>query len=210
MRVTIAVLAVLIVAGCDTPVPDSGAGFQSYPDYMRQQQAGGAAAIGVAPVSSQPLGASQPANRPRADTIAGIARQTGELIHQPGISDEQDFDAVASRESIESDRERLEQNRAQYVVIQPGELPQRTGPAGPNIVEFALNTRHNPGTAMYRRSAIRFTNPQRACAAFTTADLAQEAFLAAGGPERDPKGLDPDGDGFACYWDPRPFRQALR
>ena len=41
-------------------------------------------------------------------------------------------------------------------------------------------------------------------------DVAQEAFLAQGGPQSDRKGLDPDGDGFACDWDPRPFRAALQ
>jgi hypothetical protein len=39
-------------------------------------------------------------------------------------------------------------------------------------------------------------------------DLAQEAFLSEGGPERDRLGVDPDGDGFACRWDPTPFRRA--
>jgi hypothetical protein len=29
--------------------------------------------------------------------------------------------------------------------------------------------------------------------------------LARGGPDKDPRGLDPDGDGFACGWDPAPF-----
>jgi hypothetical protein len=43
-----------------------------------------------------------------------------------------------------------------------------------------------------------------------TQDAAQEAFLAAGGPERDRNNLDPDGDGFACWWDPEPFRRAMR
>ena len=33
--------------------------------------------------------------------------------------------------------------------------------------------------------------------------------LPCGGPERDPRGLDPDGDGFACDWDPAPFRAAV-
>ena len=33
-------------------------------------------------------------------------------------------------------------------------------------------------------------------------------FLAAGGPERDRKGIDPDGDGFACGFNPAPFRAA--
>ena len=37
-------------------------------------------------------------------------------------------------------------------------------------------------------------------------DQAQQDFLAKGGPERDRMGVDPDGDGFACAWDPRPFR----
>ena len=39
---------------------------------------------------------------------------------------------------------------------------------------------------------------------------AQQAFLEAGGPERDRKGLDPDGDGYACAWDPTPFRAAVQ
>jgi hypothetical protein len=34
--------------------------------------------------------------------------------------------------------------------------------------------------------------------------------LSNGGPERDRLGLDPDGDGFACYWDPTPFRLARK
>ena len=31
----------------------------------------------------------------------------------------------------------------------------------------------------------------------------------AGGPERDQFGIDPDGDGYACSWDPSPFRKAV-
>ena len=36
--------------------------------------------------------------------------------------------------------------------------------------------------------------------------VAAEAFLKAGGPQRDSKKLDPDGDGFACGFDPTPFQ----
>ena len=39
-------------------------------------------------------------------------------------------------------------------------------------------------------------------------DLAQIEFLERGGPARDRLGLDPDGDGYACAWDPTPFRKA--
>jgi hypothetical protein len=130
----------------------------------------------------------------------------GEMVHSnAGISDEQDFEAVAQRETIESDAERLARNRAQYTVIQPTAVPERTA-SGPNIVQYALSTTHNPGTQMHTRSSLRFTDPQVACARYASSDLAQEDFLASGGPQRDRKGLDPDGDGFACAWDPRPFR----
>lgn len=243
LRHALLALPVLALAACSPPVPDSGAGvgFESYSDYIKRRdgvltgQAQGAQGtistgtpISSETVSSAPIGAPLPlppaatapaaanpaATRGRADTIAGVQQQTGEMRQvsggHAGISDEQDFDAVASRESIESDRQRREQQQAQYVVVQPEPLPQRTGAAGPNIVEYALSTRHAPGAQMYRRSGLRFTSPERACARYTSADLAQEAFLASGGPDRDPKGLDPDGDGFACGWDPRPFRAALQ
>lgn len=159
------------------------------------------------PTYTQPVaGGVLDPNRPRGDAPTTIQAQAGEMVHNnTGISDEQDFSAVSSRETIESDKERLARNRAQYQVVQPTALPQRTA-TGANIVEFALATTHTPGTQMYTRSALRLTDPLVACARYGSSDLAQQAFLEAGGPKRDRKGLDPDGDGFACDWDPRPFR----
>jgi len=127
-----------------------------------------------------------------------------------GISDEQDFDAVAARETIESDRERLAAQREQYVFIPPTALPDTAGVERPIIIDFALRTRHQPGQQRWKRSDIRLQSYARACGRYPAADLAQEDFLKAGGPERDRLGIDPDGDGFACGWDPRPFRLALR
>ena len=168
---------------------------------------------GTAPLTAiepvQTADATLPAaDRSRDSLPAGIAQDAGEM--HAGISDEQDFEAVKSRESIESDMARIEANRAQYVVIQPSELPTRPGDTGPNIVEFALATTNPPGAQLYTRSAIRLGSSNAACGKFASPDQAQQAFLAAGGPDRDRKGLDPDGDGFACYWDPRPFRTALQ
>lgn len=152
-------------------------------------------------------------NRPRGNeptTIAGTTSEmtgvAGSAVASGGISDEQDFNAVSARETIESDKERIARNRAQYTVIQPTAVPERTANTGPNLVQYALSTTHNPGTQMYSRSSIRLTDPNVACARYTSSDFAQQAFLEAGGPQRDRKGLDPDGDGFACAWDPRPFR----
>ena len=166
-----------------------------------------AAPLAAAPLSAVPLDATDP-NRPRGNAPAGIKVESGEVQggNHTAISDEQDFSAVSARETIESDKERIARNRANYEVVQPTALPQRTGSSGPNIVAFALSTTHAPGTPVYRRSG--FNGNGSACSRYGSSDLAQEAFLAEGGPDRDRKGLDPDGDGFACGWDPRAFRAA--
>lgn len=149
--------------------------------------------------------------RARGNAPAGIEETTAEMGYvSGGVSDEQDFSAVTSRESIESDKARIEANRAQYVVIQPGALPVRPGDTGPNIAEYAIATTNPVGVSLYSRPRIYLVNIKAACLKFTSSDLAQQAFLANGGPNKDPKGLDPDGDGFACDWDPRPFRAALQ
>jgi hypothetical protein len=147
-------------------------------------------------------------NRPRGITPAGIREESGEVAainNDAGISDEQDFSAVSARETIQSDAERIARNRSQYQQIQPTDLPSRPADTGPNIVAFALSTTHAVGQPQYRRSGFS-ANPERACAKYPSPDLAQQAFLERGGPERDRLGVDPDGDGFACSWDPRPFR----
>ena len=167
-------------------------------------------AVPGAPLQGAVIGSTDP-NRPRGNAPAGIQVESGEVgAGQAGISDENDFSAVAARETIESDAARIAENRAKYQVVQPGALPQRSGDSGPNIVEFALATKHAPGTQLHKRSGFRANKAAAACAKFGSSDQAQEAFLAKGGPDRDRLGLDPDGDGFACAWDPRPFRTALQ
>lgn len=221
------------------PESGAGVGFQDYGSYLNERTANPAPAQGTATATPQtgftPGGAAAAidratgagatttytpppaastttgATRPRGNAPAGIAETTAEMAHNnPGVSDEQDFQAVSARETIASDKARIERNRAQYQVDQPGSVPQRQNDSGPNIVQFALSTSHPPGTQMYTRSGLRMTSAAAACAKYGSPDRAQEAFLAAGGPEKDRKGLDPDGDGYACTWDPRPFRTALQ
>ena len=123
-----------------------------------------------------------------------------------GISQENNFDAVSGQRSIESDAARLAAARAQYQVIQPTALPQRTA-TGPNIVAYALSQNHAVGTRKYRRSGFNAQRKfERSCGRFSSQDQAQIAFLEAGGPIRDRAGMDPDGDGFACSWNPAVFR----
>lgn len=148
-------------------------------------------------------------DRPRGNAPSNIRQESGEVAAPGGVSDEQDFGAVSSRETIESDKERLARNAANFQVVQPTALPERSGDTGPNIVQFALRTTNSVGEPVHSRSGVQLNSSQAACSRYASSDQAQEAFLAGGGPERNAKGLDPDGDGFACDWDPRPYRAAL-
>ena len=70
---------------------------------------------------------------------------------------------------------------------------------------------HAVGTKAYSRLGLTTkSRHQKACAKYATSSDAQTAFLSKGGPKKDRLGLDPDGDGYACGWDPTPYRQAAR
>ena len=127
-----------------------------------------------------------------------------------GLSDEQDFVAVSGRETIESDAQRLARLRAAREEVAPEPVPARPAGAAPNIVAYAVSAGNAVGEPRYRRGGLlSIARLRDACARYPSPDRAQEAFLAAGGPARDRAGLDPDGDGYACGWDPAPFRRAL-
>lgn len=200
-------------------------------EYQRDKDARDAALAGGGlqspdAISSEPLSALGPdteAARIGADTQAaldatrsGNADQAGPSNPQPGVSDpdgisrENDFEAVDARRSIEQDAARIARNRDQYEVVRPEAIGSRPGDVGPNIVAYALETTHPKGTQIYsRRGFNKETRAERNCAAFTSPDKAQIAFLREGGPDRDRQGLDPDGDGYACDWDPAPFRNSV-
>jgi hypothetical protein len=208
-------LVLLLLGACASQPEDArGVGFGDYQDHLAQQRQGA-----MAPVPQQTV--LPPAREPGQTDIAAlaagaIAEAEGEQAAtrplpaggNAGISDEQDFEAVAGRETIESDAERLERMQEQRVEIAPTEVPDRPGATGPNIIEYALSTSHPVGQQMYRRFSLNMGRHERNCLAYRSDDLAQEAFLAAGGPERDRQALDPDGDGYACGWDPAVYRNA--
>ena len=134
------------------------------------------------------------------------------VLAQPSgaISDEQDFGAVSARETIESDAARLAQAAASYQVVAPTALPDAPQDTGPNIVQYALSAPNRLGQEYYSRFALSGQGRyRRNCGDYRNPDEAQRDFLARGGPERDPRGIDPDGDGFACAWDPAPFLVAV-
>ncbi|MCA0905384.1 hypothetical protein LCM27_03120 [Ruegeria marisrubri] len=232
MRVLLLVPALALAAACTDVAPLTSTGFNT-PEYQAQREAqlAGQGAAGnplLAPVevSQQPLGApgtAAVATGENADianqAAAALASTSGQnpaaatavpVANTGAISDEQDFSAVSERRSIESDAARIEQNRQTYELVTPTAVPERTASGQPNIVQYALSTSNPVGTQLYSRSGFNLqAKAQRNCAQFPSPDQAQIEFLSNGGPQRDRKGLDPDGDGYACGWDPSPFRSAV-
>lgn len=79
-----------------------------------------------------------------------------------------------------------------------------------NIVAYAVATTNAVGQSIYPRDGtVSAEKLAKNCAKYRNAEDAQQAFLGAGGPQKDRYDIDPDGDGFACYWNPAPFRAAL-
>lgn len=160
--------------------------------------------------------APAPAVLPTVDPAAAPAAPAQTAVVDPnaapaatgalGLSDEQDFSAVTARETIETDKQRIEANKAQYQQIAPTALPERTDSEVSSVVDYAMNAQNKLGVSIYKRGSVSAEKAKAACARYPTDAAAQEAFLKAGGPQRDSKKLDPDGDGFACGFDPTPFQ----
>ncbi|MTJ03657.1 MAG: hypothetical protein FH759_03030 [Sediminimonas qiaohouensis] len=183
----------------------------------------------MAPLPDDEQGTAQDGGQEEADPVEQLAADTAaalnsgeeplqadpnnpppEAVNEMGISQENDFEDVAGLRSIDDDADRIARNRQEYELVQPEALPPREGKEGPNIVAYALRTTNPVGTPLYNRMTLFDTEGrmQRNCRKYPSADQAQIDFLERGGPERDRLGLDPDGDGFACDWDPAPFRSA--
>lgn len=212
-------LAGLALAGCQSPVPNSGAGvgFGDYESYLLQREAElrgqqqvappaapmatapttyGAAGYGATPVTSN--GGLAAAQAPvaaegsiGADTLAAL-RATS-----PG-----EASAAPAPQAIGAPLDAMAPAPA------PAPAPMVAGASGPNLAAYALAATNAPGQPVYPRGGFHLTSATKACGKYISPDLAQMAFLKKGGPQKDPLNLDPDGDGFACGWDPRPFQLA--
>ena len=138
--------------------------------------------------------------------VAGSVDGSGRALDDDQINlmqwtlEQQKIDAAIAERDLAS-------ARSQLVVVQPGPLPSR--PEGVNIALFANQTTNAVGQSIYPRTVGARVGSVGNCGRFRDADAAQRAFLSGGGPDADRYGIDPDGDGFACKWDPAPYR-ALR
>ncbi len=174
------ILAVLALAACNENAgwnPNYTMSGTRYGDYQRAREA---TLVGNGPISPV-IPIELPAKAPTAADIAGTTtRATG-----------------ATRVTAKAPA------RPDMPVTTSGPYAGST----PVLVRYAFQEKHNPGKAVYTRSNGSTAAAQRACAKYGNAATAQTAFIAAGGPLIDPNGMDPDGDGFVCGWDPRPYRQ---
>lgn len=149
-------------------------------------------------------------NSGQAPLEASPSNPAPQAVAVTGISRENDFEAVSQLRDIEADAARRMANQGLFEQVAPTALPMREGASGPNIVQFALLTTNALGERLYTRRGLALaTKNARNCAQYLSGDLAQQEFLELGGPRSDRKALDPDGDGFACDWDPSPYRRAL-
>jgi hypothetical protein len=232
------ITSVVVLAACQQKVADSGPGFSlKKPPVFEAVPQGVPQAVQTAslvpdqPVISGEVSPSAPLNPiilasiPAAESAQSPAQKPIEVASAASvgaplavteflsaenttISDEQDFGAVSVRETIQSDAERLESQRASYTVIQPTDLPTR--PETVNVAQYALAATNPVGTKRFTRiNPFAKVQNVKNCGRYLNQDDAQAAFLDAGGPRRDIYSLDPDGDGYACKWTPETYRKLL-
>jgi hypothetical protein len=216
MRYVLPFLAILALAACEPPVaePGGGVGFQDYDNY-RSQQARLERQRNLPP--AQPLPQQQPQSGPPVQFGAPLGAPLAPAGDPaagggPGAAIAADAMAALGTRPAQGQAAPAQGGFGEPAAA-PASPPVQTAPSAPavspgsNIVAYALATSHPVGQQMHRRSGtFNQARLDRACAAYPSDGMAQEAFLTRGGPERDPLGLDPDGDGYACRWDPSPFR----
>jgi hypothetical protein len=232
MRYSLVILALCVVVGCSPEIPDSGAGvgFGDYGTFMRDRDRQAVRPASIVPppqvVSLPPRNTGQVAQPFAPVQMAPVQTailQSGPIgqgsrplppvtIPQPqttapGPVTTQDFQAIASGGAGFGTTSFPAPAQGTVEMVAPSALPTRPADM-PNIIEYALNARNGVGEKVWRRSPLTMQNTDRNCRSFVNSDLAQEEFLRRGGPARDQQNLDPDGDGFACWWDPAPFRAA--
>ncbi len=204
-----------VLSACESTVPAGGAGYFDAPQPTAQEEA----PVNLVPEST----AAESADTLTASLESAINDATGDPATTTGdgaplplaapsnaiATDDGslNLDAEPFDQQIilrEEDARKLAAARAQYVIIEPGTLPEIV--AGVNIAAYARSTTNKVGERIYRRPTIKGRFNSAECRKYRSPDDAQRYFLANGGPEEDPLNLDPDGDGFACKWSPEPFR----
>ncbi len=191
-RIASCAAILMAVTACAAPPNDvvEGVGFGDYRDYQARRDS---------------------VTIPPAQTESSLANATLEPFSPPAApatGSGRDIAGMATAAIDEADLGPPVAPSGDDFVAPP--LPEGMQVVGANVAAFALSTSHPVGERVWSRFSLRLGRPEVTCSDFRTTDLAQDWFLMNGGPERDPAGLDGNGDGYACNWDPESYRAQAR
>ena len=128
-----------------------------------------------------------------------LASDNGQLDLSLSTLEQQSVDKALAKQS-------LAEARQKRMIVEPETSEKLHKVSKINIALYARQTNNTVGTKTYNRVQIkkRKLDP---CSRFASSNEAQRFFLEKNGPKNDFWNLDPDGDGFACDWDPEPFKK---
>ena len=128
-----------------------------------------------------------------------------------GLSENHNFIDLSlstlAQQNIEKERaaKKLEDARKERIEIEISNSSNSSDYV--NVAKFARDTKNNKGEKIFTRLSFSIYDNWNECSKFKNKDEAQRSFLKDGGPFNDRFNLDPDGDGFACDWDPDIYRE---
>ena len=137
----------------------------------------------------------------QATTPENLSSDNGQLDLSQFSFEQQKKERDAAANSLLEIRE----NR---IILPKEEIETFMDKSNINIASYARRTENLLGEKVYERLK-RKKDTVRNCSHFPTSDGAQRFFLSNGGPQKDPFNLDSDGDGFACKWNPVPYRTII-
>lgn len=136
----------------------------------------------------------------KSGIVAGIAL----LLSLAACADTTQVAALSSRSTADLCAQHISASGAALLAIEAelgvrGAMQCTTSYGGKSYV--GQKTAGTVGRSLYSRAAtVTAPRDDKNCSDFGSSAEAQRFFLAAGGPHRDPHGLDKDGDGNACEW----------
>lgn len=189
-------IPLIALAGCSENSgwnPNYQAGKSSYGNYLRAREM---ALTGRVDAPPQVIPVTLPAKAPTVAQIAGAsAPRAAGTAAQPHRVQPRGAPAI---DPLPSGAVIVATHPAPAAAPVPA--PQPTSRRAPSAAPAPVTATALPGTVkpLYART-IRVGGD---CTEYATAQAAQTEFILRGGPERDPLGLDPDGDGNACGYRP--------
>ena len=98
--------------------------------------------------------------------------------------------------------------RQKRTIVEPEDTEELSEKSDINLALYARQTFNSVGQKIYNRNPTKKKKIDP-CLRFISAEDAQRFFLKKNGPQKDFWNLDPDGDGFACKWNPEQYRKLL-